>query len=134
MADRFAEHVDFFSIGTNDLTQYTMAAERTNEKVAYLGDALHPAILRQIKSVILAAHAKGIWVGLCGELAGDPQAIPILLGLDLDEFSMAPSLIPRAKALIREWSKSESEQLAAEVINFESAEAVRKYIKDYQLE
>lgn len=134
MADRFAEYVDFFSIGTNDLTQYTMAAERTNEKVAYLGDALHPAILRQIKSVILAAHAKGIWVGLCGELAGDPQAIPILLGLDLDEFSMAPSLIPRAKALIREWTKSESERLAAEVINLESAEAVRKYIKDYQLE
>ena len=134
MADRFAEHVDFFSIGTNDLTQYTMAAERTNEKVAYLGDALHPAILRQIKVVIQAAHAKGIWVGLCGELAGDPQAIPVLLGLGLDEFSMAPSLIPRAKAVIREWTKRESEQLASKVLDFDSAQAVRKFIMDYQLE
>jgi phosphoenolpyruvate-protein phosphotransferase len=134
IADRFAEYVDFFSIGTNDLTQYTMAADRTNEKVAYLGDALHPAILRQIKSVILAAHAKGIWVGLCGELAGDPQAIPILLGLGLDEFSMAPSLIPRAKALIREWGLSETKLLAEKVVDLESAEAVRSLIEDYQPE
>jgi phosphotransferase system enzyme I (PtsI) len=133
MADQFTAHVDFFSIGTNDLTQYTMAAERTNEKVAYLGDALHPAILRQIKMVIEAAHAKGIWVGLCGELAGDPQAIPILLGLGLDEFSMAPSMIPRAKALIRKWTKDASEELAVRVIDLESAEAVRELIGDFQL-
>jgi phosphoenolpyruvate-protein phosphotransferase len=134
MADQFAAHVDFFSIGTNDLTQYTMAAERTNEKVAHLGDALHPAILRQIKMVIEAAHAKGIWVGLCGELAGDPQAIPILLGLGLDEFSMAPSMIPRAKALIRRWTKDATEELAARIIDLESAEAVREFIGDFQLE
>jgi len=76
LADRFALEVDFFSIGTNDLTQYTMAAERTNERVAHLGDACHPAILRQIKRVIEEAHKQGIWVGLCGELAGDPSAIP----------------------------------------------------------
>lgn len=134
MADRFADYVDFFSIGTNDLTQYTMAAERTNEKVAYLGDALHPAILRQIQLVIQAAHMKGIWVGLCGELAGDPLAIPVLIGLGLDEFSMAPSLIPRAKAIIRKWTKSGSEQLASRVVEMESAEAVREHIREYKVE
>jgi phosphoenolpyruvate-protein kinase (PTS system EI component) len=128
MADQFASQVDFFSIGTNDLTQYTMAAERTNEKVAYLGDALHPAILRQIKTVIDAAHEQGIWVGLCGELAGDPQGIPILLGLGLDEFSMAPSLIPRAKAIIRTWTMSQSQELANTAVNLDSAEAVRDHV------
>jgi phosphoenolpyruvate-protein phosphotransferase len=133
MADQFAPHVDFFSIGTNDLTQYTMAAERTNEKVAYLGDALHPAILRQIRMVIDAAHARGIWVGLCGELAGDPQAIPILLGLGLDEFSMAPSMIPRAKSLIREWTVAASQELAARATDLESAEAVREFIAEFQV-
>ncbi len=134
MADKFAAHVDFFSIGTNDLTQYTMAAERTNEKVAYLGDALHPAIIRQIKMVIDAAHAEGIWVGLCGELAGDPQAIPILLGLGLDEFSMAPALIPRAKSMIRTLTKTMCESLAKSVLDLDSAEEVRERIRDFRPE
>ena len=133
MADQFASQVDFFSIGTNDLTQYTMAAERTNEKVAYLGDALHPAILRQIKTVIDAAHEQGIWVGLCGELAGDQQGIPILLGLGLDEFSMAPSLIPRAKAIIRTWTMSQSQELANAAVNLDSAEAVRAYVGKFDI-
>jgi len=133
MADQFASQVDFFSIGTNDLTQYTMAAERTNEKVAYLGDALHPAILRQIRTVIDAAHEQGIWVGLCGELAGDPQGIPILLGLGLDEFSMAPSLIPRAKAIIRTWTMSQSQELAKAAVNLDSAEAVREYVGKFDI-
>ena len=133
MADQFASQVDFFSIGTNDLTQYTMAAERTNEKVAYLGDALHPAILRQIKTVIDAAHEQGIWVGLCGELAGDQQGIPILLGLGLDEFSMAPSLIPRAKAIIRTWTMSQSKELANTAVNLDSAEAVREYVGKFDI-
>ena len=133
MADQFASQVDFFSIGTNDLTQYTMAAERTNEKVAYLGDALHPAILRQIKTVIDAAHEQGIWVGLCGELAGDQQGIPILLGLGLDEFSMAPSLIPRAKAIIRTWTMSQSQELANAAVNLDSAEAVREYVGKFDI-
>jgi phosphoenolpyruvate-protein kinase (PTS system EI component) len=110
-----------------------MAAERTNEKVAYLGDALHPAILRQIKTVIDAAHEQGIWVGLCGELAGDPQGIPILLGLGLDEFSMAPSLIPRAKAIIRTWTMSQSQELANTAVNLDSAEAVREYVGKFDI-
>jgi phosphoenolpyruvate-protein kinase (PTS system EI component) len=111
-----------------------MAAERTNEKVAYLGDALHPAIIRQIKMVIDAAHAEGIWVGLCGELAGDPQAIPILLGLGLDEFSMAPALIPRAKSMIRTLEKTMCESLAKSVLDLDSAEEVRERIRDFHPE
>jgi phosphotransferase system enzyme I (PtsI) len=130
LADMFAKEVDFFSIGTNDLTQYTMAAERTNEKVAHLGDAAHPAILRQIDSVIRAAHNEGIWVGLCGELAGDPDAIPILLGLGLDEFSMSPISIPRAKATIRSWSKEDARLLAEEALNLDSGRAVRSLVRN----
>ncbi|UCF59965.1 MAG: phosphoenolpyruvate--protein phosphotransferase [Anaerolineaceae bacterium] len=132
LADLFAREVDFFSIGTNDLTQYTFAAERTNEKVAHLGDGCHPAVLRQIQRVINAAHDEGIWVGLCGELAGDPDAAPILLGLGLDEFSMAPSSIPHAKAIIRNWSKSDAQKLASKALEFDSAEAVREYVRTNQ--
>jgi phosphotransferase system enzyme I (PtsI) len=132
LADLFAREVDFFSIGTNDLTQYTFAAERTNEKVAHLGDGCHPAVLRQIQRVINAAHEEGIWVGLCGELAGDPEAAPILLGLGLDEFSMAPSSIPHAKAIIRSWSKSDAQSLASKVLEFDSADAVREFVRSNQ--
>lgn len=129
MAAEFAQVVDFFSIGTNDLTQYTMAADRTNEKIAYLGDACHPAILRQIDVVIRAAHTEGIWVGLCGELAGDRDAVPILMGLALDEFSMAPAFIPRAKEIIRRWSTSHGKAVAGEALQLKSAEEVRSYIQ-----
>ena len=129
LADQFAREVDFFSVGTNDLTQYTFAAERTNEKVAHLGDACHPAILRQIGRVIQAAHAAGIWAGVCGELAGDPEAVPILLGLGLDEFSMAPASIPGAKAILRQWSQEEAQRLAESALALESAEAVRGLVR-----
>jgi phosphotransferase system enzyme I (PtsI) len=129
LADRFAREVDFFSIGTNDLTQYTMAAERTNEKVAHLGDACHPAVLRQIQRVIEAAHEVGIWVGLCGELAGDADAIPILLGLGLDEFSMAPASIPRAKEIIRKWHVSDAQELLETVLQMDTGEEVRAFIR-----
>ena len=101
LADQLAPLVDFFSIGTNDLTQYTFAADRGNARVAQVGHALHPAVLRQIEHVIEAAHAAGKWVGLCGELAAQPEAIPVLLNLGLDEFSMSPAAIPRAKGLLR---------------------------------
>ncbi|MEW6569454.1 MAG: phosphoenolpyruvate--protein phosphotransferase, partial [Chloroflexota bacterium] len=119
LAGLFAREVDFFSIGTNDLTQYTLAAERTNERVAHLSDALHPAVLRQIQRVIEAGHARGIWVGVCGELAGEPEAIPILLGLALDEFSVAPPLIPRAKAVLRQWTLRSAQALAAGAVEQE---------------
>jgi phosphoenolpyruvate-protein phosphotransferase len=129
MADRFARQVDFFSVGTNDLTQYTFAAERTNEKVAHLSDACHPAILRQIRSVIASAHDNGIWAGVCGELAGDPDALPLLLGLGLDEFSMAAPVIPRAKTIIRQWSRSAAQELALRALDLESAEDVRQLVR-----
>ncbi len=132
MADQFAREVDFFSIGTNDLTQYTMAAERTNNKVAHLLDPCHPAILRQIDAVIQAAHEAGIWVGLCGEMAGDEDAVPILLGLGLDEFSAAPTLVPHVKKIIRQWTKEDAEMLAAKLKNLTSAAEVRKAIREHQ--
>ncbi len=101
MADKLAPEVDFFSIGTNDLTQYTLAVDRTNSQLAYLTSAFSPAVLRLIQNVIVQSHKYGKWVGLCGELAGEPLAIPVLLGLGLDEFSINPPTIPIAKQIIR---------------------------------
>ena len=127
-ADVLAQEVDFFSIGTNDLIQYTMACDRTNEKVAYLYQPLHPAILRLIKRVIEAAHQAGKWVGMCGEMAGDAEAIPILLGLGLDEFSMNAVAIPEAKAIIRSLSLAEAEGIAAKALSLPNAEEIRAYL------
>jgi len=126
-ADVLAEEVDFFSIGTNDLIQYTMACDRTNEKVAYLYQPLHPAILRLVKQVIEAAHAAGKWVGMCGEMAGQPEAIPILLGLGLDEFSMSAAAIPRAKALIAAITLDKAREVAAEALRMSTADQIRSY-------
>jgi len=95
-----ADYVDFFSIGTNDLTQYTFASDRTNENLSYLYQPLHSAVLNLIKMTVDASHKKGKWTGVCGELAGDPEAIPILVELGIDELSMAPSKIPFAKKII----------------------------------
>ncbi len=132
LADQFAREVDFFSIGTNDLTQYTLAADRGNVKLSHLSDACNPAVLRLIQQVVNAAHAQGIWVGLCGELGGDADAVPVLLGLGLDEFSMAPASIPRAKAIIRQWSTNETRKLAEVVLNLDSANAVREAVRSIQ--
>lgn len=129
LADQFVRQVDFVSIGTNDLTQYTMAAERTNEKVAYLYDACHPAVLRQIHNVVQEAHAAGIRAAVCGELAADPEVIPILLGMGLDELSMAPNRIPSTKALIRSWSYQAAQALAQEVLTMGSADQVRRRVR-----
>src|SRR5699024_11071216 len=97
IADQFAKEVDFFSIGTNDLIQYTMAADRMNEAVSYLYQPYHPALLRLIKTVIDASHKEGKWTGMCGEMAGDEKAVPLLLGLGLDEFSMSASSVLKAR-------------------------------------
>jgi len=129
MADKFAPEVDFFSIGTNDLTQYTLAVDRTNSQLAYLTSAFSPAVLRLIQNVILQAHKYGKWVGLCGELAGETLAIPVLLGLGLDEFSMNPSAIPTAKQIIRTLKVTECQKLAEEIVKFESAEEVKTYVQ-----
>lgn len=129
MADRLAREVDFFSIGTNDLSQYTFAADRTNARVAALADALQPAVLRLVARVIAAAHAHGKWVGLCGELAGEPLAIPILLGLGLDEFSMNPPAILLAKELIRSLTAEEAQDLANAALDLDDAAEVRALVR-----
>lgn len=128
LADRLAEVVDFFSIGTNDLSQYTMAADRTNAQVAPLASGFQPAVLRLIRQVIDAAHANGKWVGLCGELAGEPIAIPILLGLGLDEFSMNPPAIPLAKQVIRAVPLAEAQKVAAEALALADPDAVQALV------
>lgn len=128
LADRFAREVDFFSIGTNDLTQYTLAAERGNKRVSHLGDPCHPAVLREIQQVVRAAHQAGIWVGVCGEMAGDSQAIPILLGLGMDELSIAPRQIPAAKQVVRHWSLADARKLANRALELDDADAVRRSV------
>jgi phosphoenolpyruvate-protein kinase (PTS system EI component) len=129
MADRLASLVDFFSIGTNDLTQYTFAADRTNQRVAALVDPLHPAMLRQIDFVLRAAHSHERWVGLCGEMAADPLAIPILLGLGLDEFSMAPSSIPAAKQIISRLTMPVARRLAQKALQMNDGDDVRELVR-----
>lgn len=116
MANHLAREVDFFSIGTNDLTQYTLAVDRTNSKVAHLASSLNPSVLMLIKRTIDCAHEAGKWVGLCGELAGEPLAVPILLGLGLDEFSMSPARIPIVKQVMRHLNKEDCRQLAEAVL------------------
>ncbi|KOO50543.1 phosphoenolpyruvate--protein phosphotransferase [Priestia koreensis] len=129
MADQFAKEVDFFSIGTNDLIQYTMAADRMNERVSYLYQPYNPAILRLVHMVILAAHKEGKWVGMCGEMAGDEIAIPILLGLGLDEFSMSASSILKARSQIRHLSKGEIEQHVEKILAMSTTTEVVDYVK-----
>ncbi|WP_053363073.1 phosphoenolpyruvate--protein phosphotransferase [Bacillus sp. FJAT-27251] len=130
MADQFAKEVDFFSIGTNDLIQYTMAADRMNERVSYLYQPYNPAILRLVKMVIDAAHKEGKWAGMCGEMAGDEVAIPILLGLGLDEFSMSASSILQARSQILKLSKAEMNAVIEQLLNMDTAEEVERFIKE----
>ncbi|MFJ5963626.1 phosphoenolpyruvate--protein phosphotransferase [Bacillus sp. NPDC093026] len=129
IADRFAKEVDFFSIGTNDLIQYTMAADRMNERVSYLYQPYNPAILRLITLVIEAAHKEGKWVGMCGEMAGDEIAIPILLGLGLDEFSMSATSILPARTQLSKLSKKEAESFKERILSFSTTEEVVDFVK-----
>ena len=130
VADQLAKEVDFFSIGTNDLSQYTMAADRTNSKVADLSNAFFPAVLRLIRDVIKAAHAEGKWVGMCGELAGEPLAAPILLGLGLDEFSMSPPMVPVLKQILRNLDAEEMKAIAEEALNLETPQEIKDFVKE----
>ncbi|MCA1320543.1 phosphoenolpyruvate--protein phosphotransferase [Bacillus tianshenii] len=130
LADIFAKEVDFFSIGTNDLIQYTMAADRMNEQVSYLYQPYNPAILRLIDNVIQAAHKNGKWAGMCGEMAGDPIAIPILLGLGLDEFSMSATSILPARTQLRGISKEEAASYREEILSMGTAEEVVEFVKE----
>ena len=117
LAHQFAKEVDFFSIGTNDLIQYTMAADRMNERVSYLYQPYNPSILTLIKHVIDSAHKEGKWAGMCGEMAGDQTAVPLLVGLGLDEFSMSASSVLKTRSLISKLTLSEMQALAAKAIN-----------------
>ncbi|GAB7057490.1 phosphoenolpyruvate--protein phosphotransferase [Paenibacillus sp. YK5] len=128
-ADSFAAEVDFFSIGTNDLIQYTMAADRMNETVSYLYQPLHPSILRLIQMVIRAAEREGKWVGMCGEMAGDATAIPLLLGLGLHEFSMSAGSILPARALIRELSQEEWAVHAGRALAMRSQNEIKEVVQ-----
>ena len=121
VADSLAKHVKFFSIGTNDLIQYSLAVDRMNEKIAHLYEPTHPAIVRLIKSTVEAAHQHGIRVSVCGEMAGDPVLAPLLLGLGVDELSAAPSLVPALKFVIRRLKMSEARELAAFALECEIA-------------
>ena len=120
IADALARRLKFLSLGTNDLIQYTLAVDRMNEKVAHLYEPTHPAILRLIKATVEAAHRNNIWVGVCGEMAGDPVMTPLLLGLGVDELSTAPSLVPPVKFLIRRLKLDEAKSLAEFALNCES--------------
>jgi len=129
LVDVLAEASDFFSLGTNDLTQYTMAVDRGNARVSGLFQPLHPAVLRLIRQTIDAGHAKGKWVGMCGELAGMTRAIPILLGFGLDEFSMNPRAIPEAKHLIGKLTDEKAREIAGQAMSFGTAAEIETYMK-----
>jgi len=128
MARAFAQEVDFFSIGSNDLIQYTVAADRGNKSVSYLYQNLEPAVLQLVAGVIDAAHATGKWVGMCGEMASDKQAIPILLGLGLDEFSMSAAALPEARELIRGLSYKDCQELAKRALAARDVAEVRALV------
>jgi phosphotransferase system enzyme I (PtsI) len=125
-ADILAEEVDFFSIGTNDLIQYSLAVDRVNEKIAHLYQPAHPGVLRLIRTVIEAGKAKGIWTGMCGEMAGDPAMALILLGMGLNEFSTSPSAVPEIKRTIRSVKMSDAKALADEALKMTSAQEIEK--------
>jgi len=130
MADVLAEEVDFLSIGTNDLIQYMVAADRANAQVAHLYNRLPPSVLRVINNVVDAGHRKGVWVGMCGEMAADPLATPILLGMDMDELSVNPAMIPEVKKIIRSISYRDAQKIAEKALTMKTSEQVETYMRN----
>lgn len=131
IADLFAKEVDFFSIGTNDLTQYTMSVDRGNKKVSYLYSTFNPAVLRSIRHIIACAREQGIMVGMCGEAASDPMMIPLLLAFGLNEFSMSASAILRARKLVTSYDTRELQKVAQKAMSFATAGEVEQYMKEF---
>jgi len=129
-SDLLARHVDFFSVGSNDLIQYTLAIDRGNEKVAGLYQPAHPAVLRLLQTVVEAAHRNNIWVGVCGEMAADVVLMPALLGLGVDELSAGATSIPRIKRAIQALNYEEARQLVARCVLNESAEQNQKELEE----
>ncbi|MDO4680165.1 MAG: phosphoenolpyruvate--protein phosphotransferase [Aerococcus sp.] len=133
LADQFAKEVDFFSIGTNDLIQYSMAADRLNERVSYLYQPYNPSVLRLIKFVIEASHKEGKWTGMCGEVAGDQTALPILVGMGLDEFSMSATSILKSRSLMAQLTVADCEELARKAVEeCKTSDEVEKMVEDFK--
>jgi phosphoenolpyruvate-protein kinase (PTS system EI component) len=130
LAPVLANEVDFFSIGTNDLTQYTLAAERGNPALSHLADGLHPAVLKLIGQVVDASHQAGKWTGICGELGGDPEATAILVGLGVDELSLNPAGIPRIKSIIRNLTFETARGLASQALQCKTSTEVRQLVRE----
>ncbi len=130
MADTFAKEVDFFSIGTNDLIQYTMACDRMSEKISYLYQPYNPAILRMVRNVVKAAEAEGKWAGMCGEMASDPIAIPLLLAIGLHEFSMSATAVLPSRLQIASLNKAEIETMLDEILDLSTADEVEQFVKE----
>ena len=130
ISDILAREVDFFSIGTNDLIQYTLAIDRGNEHVAYLYRPLHPAVLRIIRETVRAAHTQGIPVAMCGEMAGEPIHTQLLIGMGIDSLSMNAVSLPRVKKIVRATRLAEAQQLAAAIGEFSTAGEVEEYVKN----
>ncbi len=131
IADIFAKEADFFSIGTNDLTQYTMSVDRGNKKVSYLYSTFNPAVLRSIRHIIQCGREAGVMVGMCGEAASDPMMIPLLLAFGLNEFSMSASAILRARKMVTEYSVEELQAVADKAMSFATAAEVEDYMRKF---
>ena len=130
MADKLAEYCDFFSIGTNDLTQYIMAADRGSASVAYLYKTYDPAVLRALQAIIKAGIAAGIPVGMCGEAAADPMLIPLLISFGLKEFSVGPTSVLRTRGEISRWSKEQADEIAKGALQMETADEIKEFLKE----
>jgi len=129
ISDLLAKEVDFFSIGTNDLIQYSIAVDRVNEKIAYLYEPTHPGVLRLIKNIIENGHKEGIWVGMCGEMASEAELVPILLGFGLDEFSMSASILPEVKRVIRALTMPQAKEIAEKALTFSTGREVEEFAR-----
>ena len=131
IADIFAKEADFFSIGTNDLTQYTMSVDRGNKKVSYLYSTFNPAVLRSIRHIIACGREAGIMVGMCGEAASDPMMIPLLLAFGLNEFSMSASAMLKSRKMVMSYSTSELQAVADKAMSFATAAETEQYMKEF---
>jgi phosphotransferase system enzyme I (PtsI) len=134
ISDLLARECDFFSIGSNDLTQYSLAIDRTNAKLGYLFNSFHPSVLRAIQTTVDAAHREGCWVSLCGEMAGDPLATVLLVGLGIDDLSMSPAVIPEIKQLVRSITYDEALGTATRAIRLSTAAEVEELVREFMCE
>ena len=134
ISDKLAKRVQFFSIGTNDLIQYALAVDRLNEKIAHLYEPTHPGILRLIKTTVDSGKSNGIWTGVCGEMASDLSMVPLLIGLGVEELSVASSMVPRVKMLIRNIKFSKAKELANFAINSDSPKEIQRRAEELSKE